>query len=129
LAAYNHAQIRQGVLARNIEAYIGTRDFVSAQKLIDQWEMEFPESIWDGFTRTLRVKLYAAEALPAVAARIAVEHAKANPSGFYAAELLYRAVQNFKAAGEQTQAKAAMDLLVSKYPESPYARGGDGRGP
>ena len=69
------------------------------------------------------MKLDAAEGRPQVAARIALQHAKANPDGFYAAELLYRAAQNFKAAGETSQANAAMDLLTRKYPESPYARG------
>lgn len=119
---YNEQEIRQGVLARNIESYVRTKDFDTALKLIDQWELEYPEAIWDGFTRTLRVRLYAAEGRPMVAARVALELAKANTQGFYAAELLYRASQNFKAAGEETQAKAALDLLKSKYPESPYAR-------
>jgi len=122
ITAYNQARIRQGVLARNIEAYIRTKDFSSAQKLIDDWELEYPEAIWDGFTRALRVKLNVAEDRPLVAARIALEHARANPTGFYAAELLYRAAQSFQAGDQSTQAKAAMDLLTSKYPESPYAR-------
>jgi len=122
-SAYNDAEIRQGVLARNIEAYIQSRDYDTALQLIDQWELEFPSAIWDGFTRTLWVKLLAAEGRPMIAARVALAHAKANASGFYAAELLYRAAENFKDAGEETQAKAAMDLLTSKYPESPYARG------
>jgi outer membrane protein assembly factor BamD (BamD/ComL family) len=36
--------------------------------------------------------------------------------------LLYRAAENFKLGGERDQAQAAMDLLATKYPESPYAR-------
>ncbi|HUO10996.1 MAG TPA: PKD domain-containing protein [Phycisphaerae bacterium] len=120
---YNDAEIKQGVLARNIEAYIRTSDFETARQLLDQWELDYPASIWDGYTRTLRVKLIAAQGRPLLAARIALAHARANPSGFYAAELLYRAAENFKAAHETTQAQAAMDLLTSKYPESPYARG------
>jgi hypothetical protein len=122
-AGYEDAAIKQGVLARNIEAYVRTGDFETAGELLDQWELDYPASIWDGFTRTLRVKLLGAEAQPERAARIAVAHAKANPTGFYAAELLYRAAQHFKEAHEDAQAKAAMDLLTSKYPESPYARG------
>jgi len=118
---YNDMQIRQGVLARNIENYIRTKEYDTAVKLIDTWHLEYPDSIWDGFTRTLYVKLLAAEGRPLVAARVALQHARANPNGFYAAELLYRASQHFKAAGEETQSKAALDLLKSKYPESPYA--------
>src|SRR6185369_16975598 len=88
---YNEQEIRQGVLARNIESYIRTKDFDTALKLIDQWELEYPDSIWDGFTRTLRVRLYAAEGRPLIAARVALQLARINTQGFYAAELLYRA--------------------------------------
>ncbi len=120
---YNDAEIKQGVMARNIEAYIRTGDFDTARQLLDQWELDYPTAIWDGFTRTLRVKLLAAQSHHERAAQVAMAHARANPTGFYAAELLYRAAQEFKAAKQETQSKAAMDLLTSKYPESPYARG------
>jgi PKD repeat protein len=123
LGAYADAQLQQGVLARNVENYIRTKDYDTALQLLNQWERDYPEAIWDGFTRTLRVKLLAAENEPLVAARIAVQYAKANPASFYAAELLYRAAGHFKEARDATQAAAAMDLLKSKYPESPYARG------
>jgi hypothetical protein len=123
LGTYAEAQLQQGVLARNVENYIRTQDYDTATDLLNQWEGDYPEAIWEGFTRTLRGKLLAAEGEPLIAARICVQHAKANPEGFYAAELLYRAAQHFKEAGDPTQAKAAMDLLTSKYPESPYARG------
>jgi PKD repeat protein len=123
LGTYSDAQIQQGVLARNVENYIRTRDYDTALQLLNQWERDYPDAIWEGFTRTLRVKLLAAEGEPSIAARIAVQFAKANPDSFYAAELLSRASEHFKQAGDTTQAKAAMDLLKSKYPESPYARG------
>jgi hypothetical protein len=119
---YNQREIRQGVLTRNVENYIQTRDLNTALTLLNQWELEFPEALWEGYTRTLRVKVAAAEGRNLVAARIALAHARANPDGFYAAELLYRAAENFKLGGEQQQAKTVMDLLASKYPESPYAR-------
>lgn len=119
---YNQKEIQQGVMTRNVENYIRTSDLDTAASLLNQWELQFPDAIWEGFTRTLRVKLAAAEGRNLVAARMALEHARANPDGFYAAELLYRAAENFKLAGEQQQAKTVMDLLASKYPESPYAR-------
>jgi hypothetical protein len=119
---YNQREIRQGVLTRNVENYIQTKDRNTALTLLNQWELEFPDSIWEGFTRTLRVKLAVAEGRNLVAARLALAHARANPDGFYAAELLYRAAENFKLAGEQQQAKTVLDLLAAKYPESPYAR-------
>jgi hypothetical protein len=122
--AFNRRQVRQGSLTRNVENYLQTKDLNTALTLLDQWELEFPEALWDGFTRTLRVKLTAAEGRNLIAARIALEHARANPDGFYAAELLYRAAENFKVAGESEQARTTMDLLKSKYPESPYAREG-----
>jgi hypothetical protein len=122
--AFNRRQVRQGSLTRNVENYLQTKDLNTALTLLNQWELEFPEALWDGFTRTLRVKLAAAAGRNLVAARIALEHARANPEGFYAAELLYRAAENFKLAGEGEQARTAMVLLRSKYPESPYARQG-----
>ena len=118
---YDKQQLQQGVLVRNIETYNRTKDFDTATKLMDQWELEFPEAMVEGFTRLMRVKVLAAEGRPDIAARIAVQHAQAMPNGFYAAELLYRAADNFKAAGDAGRAKAALDLLKSKYPESPYA--------
>ncbi|MCL2640161.1 MAG: PKD domain-containing protein [Phycisphaerales bacterium] len=120
---FNDVRIRQGVFARNVENYIRTNEFDTAIKLLNEWELEFPEALWDGFTRILRVKLLLAEKRPLIAARLALTHARANPSGVYAAELLYRASQSFELANEPTQAKAAKALLASKYPESPYARG------
>jgi hypothetical protein len=120
--AYNQREIRQGVLTRNVENYIHTKELDTAVTLLNEWELEFPEAIWEGFTRTLRVKLAAAEGRNVVAARMALAQARANPEGFYAAELLYRAAENFKLGGEQGQAKTVMELLASRYPESPYAR-------
>jgi PKD repeat protein len=119
---YDRQQLQQGVLARDIETYIRAKDFDTATKLIDQWEWEYPEAMIDGFTRLLRVKLLTAEDRPAIAGRIALAHAKALPQSFYAAELLYRASQQFTAAKDENAAKSALDLLKAKYPESPYAR-------
>jgi hypothetical protein len=120
--AYNRREIRQGVLARNVENYIQAKDLNTALSLLNQWELEFPDAIWDGFTRTLRVKAAVAEGRNLVAARMALAHARAHPDGFYAAELLYRAGVNFELGGEQQQARIVRDLLARKYPESPYAR-------
>jgi hypothetical protein len=119
---FNQAQIRQGVLARNVENYIRTKDFDTAWGLINDWDMEFPTAAWEGFTRTLRVKLAAAEGRQETAARMALAHARANPDGFYAAELLYRASEHFAAGGRANEARTTLELLRSKYPESPYAR-------
>jgi hypothetical protein len=122
-AKFNDLQIRQGVLARNVENYIRTKDFDTAWKLINEWDMEMPTAAWEGFSRTLRVKLAATEGRPLAAAQMALAHAKANPSGFYAAELLLRASENFQAAGKGEEARTALEILRTKYPESPYARG------
>jgi PKD repeat protein len=126
LAVLNQRDIRRGVLTRNIENALRTKDFETGWRLVNQWEEEFPDALWDGFTRTLRVKLAAAQGKFLVAAKIALAHARANPEGFYAAELLFRAAENFRQAGQDAQAKTAMDLLTSKYPESPYARNAGG---
>jgi hypothetical protein len=127
--AYNQRQIRQGVLTRNVENYLqsyqqmkDSKDLDTVLTLLSQWELEIPDAIWEGFTRTLRIKAAAAEGRNLVAARLGLCHARANPDGFYAAELLFRSAENFKLAGENQQAQSVLDLLASKYPESPYAR-------
>jgi hypothetical protein len=114
--------IREGVLARNIETYIHTRDFETAEKFLDRWEDDFPTSITEGFTRLLKVKLYAAEHQPVIGARVAITFVKAEPGSFYAAELLDRAAGLLRDAGKKPEAEATMKWLTEKYPESPYAR-------
>jgi TolA-binding protein len=122
LARTDRQPIDQGVLARNIESAIAAKEYDQAANLIMDWENDYPAAMLDGFTRLLRVKLYAAEGHAPIAARVALQHAKAVPTSFYAAELLYRAAENFKAAGRPEDATTTLDLLKQKYPESPYAR-------
>jgi PKD repeat protein len=121
-AKFERQQIDQGVMARNVESAIGTKDYETAAQLLQTWETDYPQAIVDGFTRLLKVKLLVAEDRPAVAARVAAAHARGVPESFYAAELLYRGAEAAKAAGKPADAKALLDLLQSKYPESPYAQ-------
>jgi lysyl-tRNA synthetase class I len=104
-----------------VEAYIRTKDFEEAAKILDNWEIDYPDAVTEGYSRLQRVKLLVAQSRPQTAARIAMDHAKALPDGFYAAELIYRAAEADKAANRPADAAAAMELLKSKYPESPYA--------
>ncbi|MEI8195030.1 MAG: hypothetical protein WCI73_03890, partial [Phycisphaerae bacterium] len=82
----------------------------------------FPAAIIEGNSRLLKYRLRMAEGQPLLAARVALAHAKGVTNSYYAAELLYRASVAFKAAGKEADANAALDLLTSKYPESPYAQ-------
>jgi hypothetical protein len=116
-------EIHEGVLARNIETYIRTREFQTAANLVNRWEMETPEAILEGFTRLLKMKLLVAEGRPLNAARVGQQLVRTNPNSFYAAELLYRASEALKTAGKPDDAAAVMTMLRDKYPESPYARG------
>lgn len=119
--SYGAAQIRQGVLAHNVESYIATRDFPTAQRLLNRWDYEFPIAMTQGYTRLLRFELLSAQNLPIAAAKGAVEFVNAEPDSFYAAELLYRAAQAYKQGGQSDNAQAVMDKLKQNYPESPYA--------
>ena len=119
----NKQQINQGVMTRNVEAYIRTKEYEEAAKILDDWEIDYPDALTEGYSRLLRVKLLVAQGRPQTAFRIALDHARALPDSFYAAELLYRAAEASKAANRPADAKTAMDLLKSKYPESPYANG------
>jgi len=120
---FNDMEVHRGVLARNIETYIRTRDFETAQKLITQWEIDTPEAIIEGFTRLLKVKLLVSQNRHAAAARVAQQLVRANPESFYGAELLYRAVEALKEGGKTAEANTVLNTLKDKYPESPYARG------
>lgn len=120
--AFNEQEIQQGVLTRNVETYTRAKDFQTADKLLDQWERDYPQTLITGFTRLMAVKLQLEQGQFAAAARLAEQHARALPGTFYAAELLYHARNAYSAAGDAQAAKRCSELLTSKYPESPYAR-------
>lgn len=120
--SFERQKLEQGILARNIEAAISAKEFDHATELLQQWEWEFPQAIVEGYSRLLKYRLRMAEGQPLLAARCALAHAKGVPNSYYAAELLYRASEAFKAAGKAADATAVLELLTSKYPESPYAQ-------
>jgi hypothetical protein len=118
---YSAQEIRQGVLARNVESYIDSHHYRTADHLLDQWELQFPRAIIKGYTRLLRVKLMAARRNFIQAARIAVQYVNSEPKSFYAAKLLYRASEAYQNAGKTNRAELLMARLKANYPESPYA--------
>ncbi|MEI7766076.1 MAG: PKD domain-containing protein [Phycisphaerae bacterium] len=119
---YNEIQMRQGVLARNIESFIAEGEFEPAQRALEQWEMDVPDTIPEGFSRVLKVKLYMAQKRYQTAIVIALQHAKALPDAYYAAELLWRAAEAQIKSSNLNEAKALQQLIREKYPESPWAR-------
>lgn len=119
---YNEMQMRQGVLARNIESFIAEGEFEPAQRALEQWEMDVPDTIPEGFSRVLKVKLYMAQKRYQTAIVIALQHAKALPDAYYAAELLWRAAEAQIKSSNLNEAKALQQLIREKYPESPWAR-------
>ena len=119
--AYSAQEIRQGVLARNVESYISSHHYRTAEDLLDQWEMQFPRAIIKGYTRLLRVRLMMARHLFIYAAQIAVQYVNSEPKSFYAAELLYRASMAYQSAGKINRAQLLRARLKQDYPESPYA--------
>ena len=119
---YRDREIRQGVLARNVESYIDSGNFRTADRLLYQWDMEFPSAILRGYTRLLRVKLLGREHRPLIAAHIAEQYVSAEPHSFYAAKLLEKAYQALLAGGKRTEALLVHAKLTQDYPESPYAK-------
>jgi tetratricopeptide (TPR) repeat protein len=103
-----------------VEESIGKKDFDGAAALIDQAELTDPLSLWTGATQIPRVTLLAAQGKYLEAARIAAAHVRANPTGPYAAELLFHAAENYKLGGAPQKAQSALDQLQSGYPESPF---------
>ncbi|MGC8624698.1 MAG: PKD domain-containing protein [Phycisphaerae bacterium] len=119
--AYSAQEIRQGVLARNVESYISSHHYRTADDLLEQWEMQFPRAIIKGYTRLLRVELMVAQQRFIYAAQIAVQYVNSEPKSFYAAELLYRAGMAYQSAGKTNRAELLRAELKNNYPESPYA--------
>ena len=119
--AYSAQEIRQGVLARNVESYIDSHHYRTADHLLDQWELQFPRAIIKGYTRLLRVKLMMAQDHFLNAAQIAVQYVNSEPKSFYAAKLLYRASEAYKNAGKTNRRELLLARLKKDYPESPYA--------
>ena len=119
--AYSAQEIRQGVMARNVESYIDSHHYRTADHLLDQWELQFPRAIIKGYTRLLRVKLLMAEDRFLYAAQIAVQYVNSEPKSFYAAKLLYRASEAYKSGGKTTRSELLLARLKRDYPESPYA--------
>jgi hypothetical protein len=118
---YSAQEIRQGVLARNVESYINSHHYRTADALLDQWELQFPRAIIKGYTRLLRVKLLVAQQRFIYAAQIAAQYVNSESKSFYAAKLLYRASQAYQSAGKTTRAEFLLARLKKDYPESPYA--------
>ncbi len=118
---FKSAELRQGEWARDVESYIGSGHFDTARNLLNQWDCQFPLEMIRGFTRMERMKLMVAMGYPTVAAKMGMAFAAACPGSFYAAEILYRSAQNFKAGGHRTMAMLAMAKIKKAYPESPYA--------
>ena len=119
--AYSAQEIRQGVLARNVESYIDSHHYRTADHLLDQWELQFPRAIIKGYTRLLRVKLMTAQRHFIYAAHIAVQYVNSEPKSFYAAKLLYLASEAYQSANKSNRAELLLARLKQDYPESPYA--------
>ncbi len=119
--AYSAGEIRQGVLARNVESYIQSNHLRTARQLLNQWDADFPQAVLKGYTRLLRMKLLARSGHPMAAARLAMQYVQAQPRSFYAAELLYKAYIAANTAGHRNRALLIMAKLKKSYPESPYA--------
>ena len=119
--AYSAAEIRQGVLARNVESYIQSNHLRTARHLLDEWDADFPQAVVKGYTRLLRMKLLRHAGHPMATVRMAMQFVAAEPKSFYAARLLYEARTAANTAGHRNRALLIFAKLKQNYPESPYA--------
>ncbi len=119
--AYSAAEIRQGVLARNVESYIQSNHLRTARHLLNEWEADFPQAVLKGYTRLLRTKLLRHAGHPMATVRMAMQYVAAEPKSFYAAQLLYEAYMAADTAGHRNRALLILAKLKQNYPESPYA--------
>ncbi|MCK5114009.1 MAG: PKD domain-containing protein [Phycisphaerae bacterium] len=109
----------RGDLARQVEDYIRTRDFISAGAALDKWANAFPCDKLEGYLTLLRVKLLRAQRRYLAAGRLGQIVAKANPTGSYAAELFMLAADSYFKANEPLKTRAILKKVVKDYPESP----------
>ncbi len=119
--AYSAAEIRQGVLARNVESYIQSNHLRTARQLLNEWDADFPQAVIKGYTRLLRMKLLRHAGHPMATVRMAMQFVAAEPKSFYAARLLYEARLAANNAGHRNRALLIFAKLKQNYPESPYA--------
>ncbi len=119
--AYSAAEIRQGVLARNVESYIESNHLRTARRLLNEWDTDFPQAVLKGYTRLLRMKLLRHSGHPMATVRMAIAYVNAEPKSFYAAQILYEAKQTADNAGHRNQGLLIFAKLKQNYPESPYA--------
>lgn len=119
--AYSAAEIRQGVLARNVESYIQSNHLRTARHLLNEWDADFPQAVVKGYTRLLRMKLLRHAGHPMATVRMAMQFVASEPKSFYAARLLYEAYMAANTAGHRNRALLIFAKLKQNYPESPYA--------
>lgn len=109
-----------GALARSIEFFIDDSDPESASEAWDDWQRQFPESFWEGYSALLKVRMLEPK-YPLVAAKVAESFALAVPTSAYAPQLLDRA-SKILAKRDKEKSDALRKLLKEKYPEDPLSQ-------
>jgi PKD repeat protein len=107
---------------KRVQDAMGKKDVAGALVVVNQWELDYPQTIWEGSSRLLRTAIFSAEGRPATAARLARQHAMANPDGPNAAQLLLAAAVAYRDAKDEPSAKVMLQRLRERYPNSPFAR-------
>ncbi len=109
-----------GALARSIEFYIDNNELDSAEESWDDWQRRYPESLWEGYSVLLKVRMMERR-YPRSAAKIAEAFVQAAPASPYAPQLLDRA-SRILAKSDKTKSEALRKLLKEKYPEDPLSQ-------
>ncbi|MGA2266027.1 MAG: PKD domain-containing protein [Phycisphaerae bacterium] len=115
------AEVRQGDMARHVEAYLRDKDYKSAEDYLARWADAAPADKLEGYWSLLRVKAFLAQDRNTQAAAEARTLVAANPSSPYAPQLLALAAEAYTKLSQPEQAMAMRKQLLEKYPESPLA--------
>jgi TolA-binding protein len=113
--------ISKGDYARHVEDYLRNKDFVGAHDFLDKWEEAYPIDKLEGYWSLLKTKLCMAEDKPANAAAEASVLVSVNAFSNYAPELLMIENEAYIKLKDPAKAKAALEMIVEKYKESPLA--------
>jgi TolA-binding protein len=120
-AANQPAAVLRGDLAHHVEDYVRQKSLEAARQYLDRWEDSFPLDRLEGYLSLMKARYLAARGADAEAAREAEVLVGVNPTSSYAADLLMLAAAAYDKLKKPDQAKAALKMIVEKYPESPLS--------
>lgn len=116
------ATIRVAHLSRSVEHFTKQGRYDVAEKMLDEWENDFPRQRLNGLSTLARMRLLAAQGDTDAAIQRGSELLAVNENSLYAAEILFEQAQLHRRTARDPQALAALRELLDRHPESAIAK-------